>query len=1194
MSRERSTRILVKLRATTSLRAAESRANLRPLYDATAEEDSAVSPLGVAPPGQSRGNAPRWYLADVPDGRDNPWDLAHARLADQLGVAESDVLFAEPDLIQPVQKDPFNREAQGLPLGEECTECTQEDGGGRAKGPDTFAWHLGDDFTQLKRAREEVEFTDRRTRIAHFDTGYYRDHVTLPKHIRTDLERNFADGDEDSADDPGKRRLLLDNAGHGTGTLSILAGGRYPRAGGEYMGAAPGADVVPIRVARSVILLRTSAFARALDYARTHDCDVVAMSMGGLPSNAWKEAVDDAYLAGVCIVSAAGNNYSGVLTRNIVYPARYGRVIAVVGVMADGRPYADLDFRTMEGNHGPSSKMSSAIAAYTPNIPWARFGCPEIVRLNGEGTSAATPQVAAAAALWLEKYKGVLRPDWRRVEAVRHALFSKARGTNSDRSRLGNGILRAHAALAVEPDLERRQTKSDSDWLPALRVITGLGVAEPPPRERMFNLEFAQRWLLNPALQALLPDPDADRPVDERALRALMEAVIEDSDASLALRRQVVARYPLVTGRMVPTGKAPADVVPPVLAVTESTAPPRLVPPAQRRVRVYAVDPSFSTKLDSASANDVRLNVRWEKLAPGPVGEYLEVSDVDALGNRHAPVDLNAPELLAQDGWAPSEGNPQFHQQMVYAVAMKTIEHFERALGRPVLWRPRPSPKRPNDDSQFVRRLAVHPHAIRHANAFYSPQDVALQFGYFEAPSHDPGELVPGSRIYACLSHDIIAHETTHAVLDGMHRRFTEPSNLDVLAFHEAFADIIALMQHFTIPEILEREIARSRGDLESESILGSLAVQFGRAVGGHAALRDAIGRVENGVWQRFAADATELARRETPHARGAILVAAVFDAFLAIYRTRSADLLRLYTAGTGVLPNGAIHPDLVQRLAREAATSARHVLGICIRALDYLPPVDVTFFEYLRALITADFDVVAEDPLNYRVAFVEAFRRRGIYPVDMGSVDADTPRTLAPDTLRWKGLDEADLSAAARVRIEQQYAAMISGLKEHATACIYLRDREALFDATRAQRRSLHGQLAASFAESEEFCNWLGLVPKRSFEVHELRCALRSRPDGTTAPQIVIALTQSMRIKRNAKTGAPAHHFLGGSTLLVDLVAPRVSYRIVKRISSVDRQARTAAFVRQTAADPLRALFYSPDRKEPFAALHALGEAGV
>jgi hypothetical protein len=153
-----------------------------------------------------------------------------------------------------------------------------------------------------------------------------------------------------------------------------------------------------------------------------------------------------------------------------------------------------------------------------------------------------------------------------------------------------------------------------------------------------------------------------------------------------------------------------------------------------------------------------------------------------------------------------------------------------------------------------------------------------------------------------------------------MHCRFSEPTNPDVLALHEGFADIVALMQHFTIPEVLQPEITRTRGDVEAESMLGSLAVQFGRATSGRGALRDAIGRVEGGAWRRFIPDPADLSKRLTPHSRGAALVAAVFDAFIAIYKTRVADLLRISTGGTGVLPSGAIHPDLVHRLANEAA----------------------------------------------------------------------------------------------------------------------------------------------------------------------------------------------------------------------------------------------------------------------------------
>ena len=1181
-------RILVKLRPSQALRAAESRANLRPLYATPRAREEAFR----------IGAEPQWFLAELAEGGDTVWDVAHARVADQLGVASSDVVFAEPDLVHGIYPDPYQAgpgPAEGFAVGERCEAKPQSTEGGQQKGPHDHGWHLDDDFSQLRRARDAVSFSAPRTRIAHLDTGYYARHVLAPENVLRALEMNFVerDGNPSSAEDPDNKLLLLDNSGHGTGTLSVLAGGKVPLPGweGAYLGGAPHADIVPLRVADSVVLLRTSAFARALDYARAQLCDVATMSMGGLPSRAWRETVDEAYLAGMCICSAAGNNFNGLPTRNLVYPARYGRVLAVCGVMAGDKAYAGLEgLKTMEGNYGPSSKMEVALAAYTPNIPWAVFGCPEVVRLNGGGTSSATPQVAAAAALWLEKYKAELPRDWRRVEAVRHALFSTAK--KKDRKRLGQGVLQAFDALAVRPLLGLPQTKSDKDWLSLFRVLTGLGIEEAPPREQMFNLELAQRWLLNPELARLVEDPDAAEEVDRKTLVKVMEAVIEDERASLALRRHLAARYAVLAGKSPPRTPSSQVVVPPVLPVCD--VQPALPDPPHRRLRVYAVDPSLSTRLDTAAIHDVTLAVRWETLEKGPVGEYLAVEGDDPSGRRYDPVDLDDPRLLAQDGWAPSEGNPQFHQQMVYAVAMKTIEHFEKALGRPVLWRPRPDPKKPEDDSGFLRRLSVRPHALRQANAFYSPTEVALQFGYFESGPGDPGSQVPGSRVYTCLSHDIVAHETTHAILDGMYRRYSEPSNPDVLALHEAFADIVALMQHFTMREVLEREIGRTRGDIESESMLGSLAVQFGEATGRGAGLRNAIGTVEDGAWTRHRPDPAELARRQTPHGRGAILVAAVFDAFIAIYKTRSADLLRIYTGGTGVLPEGEIHPDLVRRLAGEASKSAGHVLNMCIRALDYLPPVDVTFFEYLRALITADYDLVADDRYGYRVAFVEAFRRRGIYPTNLDRSTPDVPRTISVETLRWQGLDWSGLSKTAQATVARAYGRVVEGLKKYADLCTYLKDREALFHETRKQRRALHGQLVQAFEVAPKFAEELGVDPTLRFEVHELRRAMRVSPGGTVTPQIVAALTQSKVVEADPELGTPRYVFRGGSTLVVDLSIPAVKYRVVKNIGSEGRQERTGAFLRHAVSDPLRAFFFGPDNHEPFAALHSLSEEGM
>jgi hypothetical protein len=123
-------------------------------------------------------------------------------------------------------------------------------------------------------------------------------------------------------------------------------------------------------------------------------------------------------------------------------------------------------------------------------------------------------------------------------------------------------------------------------------------------------------------------------------------------------------------------------------------------------------------------------------------------------------------------------------------------------------------------------------------------------------------------------------------------------------------------------------------------------------------------------------------------------LVAAVFEAFINIYKNRVADLVRIASDGTGILRQGELHPDLVCRLAVEAAKAADHVLKMCIRALDYCPPIDLTFGDYLRAIITADSDLVEDDNRDYRLVFIDAFRKRGIYPEGI--------RTLSVDSLRF------------------------------------------------------------------------------------------------------------------------------------------------------------------------------------------------
>ena len=1145
----------------------------------------------------------QWFLATPRASTEGTgaWELAHQSAAIEIAGAMGTV-YIEPDLIHEwpyvnatpmleeglagrwdVQLCQFNDQDPALPIGPE------------------FAWHLRDDFSQLRAARAAARASPDpyRVRIAHIDTGYDPTHQSKPRHLRLSLQRSFVDGEpSDNAADPAKRGFLK-NPGHGTGTLSILAGNKVAPFG-DYLGGAPEADVIPIRIAKSVVLIRTSALARALDYILApggdpaNRVDVVSLSMGGLASRAWTEAVNRAYEAGICIVAAAGNNFSGLPTRFIVYPARYRRVIAACGVMANGRPYYGLPAGTMQGNYGPRSKMATAIAAYTPNMAWAELGCPGIVDHDGQGTSSATPQVAAAAALWLSKYNPTHPNEpWQRVEAVRHAMFTSAHRAGKDIDEyFGNGILRARDALDVAPPAELQETPRDTAWFPFLRVLTGLGLAEDPARSSMFAVEATQLAQRIQAVESLLPDPDLPADLIPRPqLLKVLDAIIGHENASPALKTYLKAQARDSSRVFVPSPPSPRPTKP-TQPSRPRAAPPagrsQHPPPPKRLLRGYAFDPALSLRFDTAVMNQATFALPWEPLEPGPVGEYIEVVDYDPASQCfYPPVDLDDPHVLAQNGLPPSDGNPQFHQQMTYAVAMLTVRHFERALGRLAFWAPGPGEDE-FDDSHYVRRLRIYPHALRQANAYYSPAKKALLFGYFPAVATNE-EHLPGGTVFTCLSHDIVAHETTHALLDGMHRRFSRPTNPDVLAFHEAFADLVALFQHFTFSETLRHQIAQTRGNLRAESFLGQLAWEFGRAIGNRDALRSAIGtKKKDGTWEITKPDPSALESTEECHDRGAILVAAVFDAFVSIYESRVADLYRLATGGTGELPAGAIHPDLVNRLADEASKSASHVLTMCIRALDYCPPLDLTFGEYLRALITADHDLVADDDRGYRIAFIEAFRRRGIYPLGV--------RTLSIDSLLWRPPDQDETGR------RPQLGGVLSKLRTFAHEHAYTTSRERLFFLTRNARANLHDWLMAHFEKSRSGAadaKCLGLDPAIHFEVHSLRLSHRVGPDGNSLPQVLVELTQSkdLEIQPDGGGSGPPEvmRFEGGCTMIVDLLSFEIRYCIRKDINSDTRATRQQAFQSRPGLRPLRGTYFSSARwgglREPFALLHGRNE---
>jgi hypothetical protein len=465
-------------------------------------------------------------------------------------------------------------------------------------------WHLRDNYSELATARRRVGKPAKAEaiRIGHLDNGYDNSHEGLPEGLarekrdatfltwgslsnavgRLEYEQYASRREEAGGDFREKHMHKPQEPGdgeargsHGLGTMGILAGGRVtiaPQKGiagyTGYLGGAPHARVVPVRVAPWVISLNTAELAYAIDYASNRQkCDVISMSHGGAPTQTWADAVNAAYERGTAIFAAEGDFFSLVgnelllrpsgifLPASPVYPAAFRRVVGVTGVASDGGSYgknwywrlllqpwkiASWSGRGSYGADGtstliyrPSQKPDrmqveqqgrlrpNPIAAYAPNVPWLVTkkmkgrAYANYVDLDGGGTSASTPQVAAAAALWLQQNRAeiVRRGDWytwRKAEAVYQALLRSAdRSQQRNRSHryLGAGQLKANRALNLSYDEVTRANDHDlrfamspqdhADGRHSVWNFFGLGKLHYSPEDQRADL-----WQVNPTYES--------------------------------------------------------------------------------------------------------------------------------------------------------------------------------------------------------------------------------------------------------------------------------------------------------------------------------------------------------------------------------------------------------------------------------------------------------------------------------------------------------------------------------------------------------------------------------------------------------------------------------------------------------------------------------------------------------------------
>ncbi len=409
---------------------------------------------------------------ELNDDEQKAWDVAYKEYFNRVKENRS-ILFVEPN-IESIMYDPEEMPPmQERSAGNEYMSTWPQP----KRSEREFIWHLDDDYSQLRKAYEKIVDTlgdEAQVRIGHIDTGYI-EHISNPPKLMRDLGVSFVKNENgnNKGQDKLKTGAPAEQDGHGLATMAILAGNKISKSDSYadyegYFGAIPFAEIVPIRICETVYnFFNANDVADGIDYAVDNGCDVITMSMAGYPTKRVAEAVNRAYEHGVVIVTAAGNNFvKGAMKlapKSVLYPARFDRVIAATGACCNNEPY-DLSVNSwyrnrseggsyMQGNWGPQRVMKTAVAAYTPNLPWATAR-PDIKFLrSGGGTSSATPQVAATIAMWIAYNRKKLQQhgidkSWQKVEAARKAVFRAASKAYPDYKKYyGNGIIRAFDAL---------------------------------------------------------------------------------------------------------------------------------------------------------------------------------------------------------------------------------------------------------------------------------------------------------------------------------------------------------------------------------------------------------------------------------------------------------------------------------------------------------------------------------------------------------------------------------------------------------------------------------------------------------------------------------------------------------------------------------------------------------------------------
>lgn len=533
-----------------------------------------------------------------------------------------------------------------------------------------------------------------------------------------------------------------------------------------------------------------------------------------------------------------------------------------------------------------------------------------------------------------------------------------------------------------------------------------------------------------------------------------------------------------------------------------------------RKLTIIAQDPSV--KDSEGRILRTKVEVPYEELSAGPRGYRVSVIDYDSTQRiLYAPLKLNG-DTDPFENASDSElvNNPLFHAQNVYAVIMRLLSRYEYAFGRRVAW------------GNGFHQINVAPHAFNEPNAFYSDDAKGLFFGYF--PIED------GKVVYTCLSHDIIAHEATHALLDGIRKTYTLPSYPDQAGFHEGFADVVAILSIFGLKDVVKRYLMGTdksgnyiykkalTSDSLKKNLLLAIGKQFGSEISDHTA--DALRKA---VTMKSNKDALKDPLYQESHKRGEILSAAVLNSFIEVWAARL----------NAWLPEKD-EKVLINRVVEDASDAAGHLLTMCIRALDYCPVVDITFDDYLASLLTADTELLSDDgKYKYRDILRGQFARWGIGVITNEKEEVyNNPKT---ELGAWK-----KIPAESKLNYE----------------CVH--------------KNSLESDMNEAFRFLWENRKALNIFENAFTQVISIRSSVRVAPDGFVLKETVCEYRQTMELeagqlgninpkmkKPEGMTNSTQVRLNGGGVMIFDEYG-HLKFHIASRIDDPERQSLRLKFL--------------------------------